>query len=132
MRFLSKQFTAQEANGLATVLPKDLHEFLKTIARLPTEEISEKYGIPYSEAETLYPSLLLYADFLSETKAEIFSSLGQHPGRLLLEMAQLVSGYKRTDLSRQVIHSARAWEEIQLQRTARSGVAAIALKLFDA
>jgi len=26
---------------------------------------------------------------------------------LLLEMAQLVSGYKRTDLSRQVIHSAR-------------------------
>jgi len=27
-------------------------------------KISDKYGMPYSDAETLYASLLLYANFL--------------------------------------------------------------------
>jgi exopolyphosphatase/guanosine-5'-triphosphate,3'-diphosphate pyrophosphatase len=52
---------------------------------------------------------------------------------LLLEMGQLMSGNKRTDLSRQVIRSARSlgkkynYDEVHAQT-----VTAIALKLFDA
>src|SRR6266480_5873397 len=108
MRFLSKQVPGQEEEAVATLSPKDFTEFLKTIAKLTTEEISDKYGMSYSEAETLYPSLLIYANFLSENKAEkILIPMVSIRDGLLLEMAQLMSGNKRTDLSRQVIHSSR-------------------------
>src|ERR1019366_4776081 len=81
---------------------------LKTLAKIPADEISDKYGLPYSDAESLYASLLIYANFLAETKTDtILVPMVSIRDGLLSELAQLVSGYKRTDLSRQVIHSAR-------------------------
>jgi exopolyphosphatase/guanosine-5'-triphosphate,3'-diphosphate pyrophosphatase len=51
---------------------------------------------------------------------------------LLLEMAQLVSGYKRTDLSRQVIHSARTLaKKYKYDEAHATVVTHVALKLFD-
>src|SRR4029077_7071797 len=103
-------------------------------AKLNTEEISDKYGLSYAEAETLYPSLLIYANFLSETKAEtIIIPMVSIQDGLLLEMAQLMSGNKRADLSRQVIHSSRnLGKKYNFDETHAQMVAAISLKLFDA
>ena len=109
MRFLSKQLHEQNGEKLSILDPKDFSEFIKTLSKLSADEIADKYALTYPDAEALYPSLLIYANFLAETKAEqiLVPTVSIRDG-LLLEMSQLVSGYKRTDLSRQVIHSARS------------------------
>ena len=61
---------------------KNLPTLRKTLSKTPpVEELTDKYGMPYSDAEALYASSLpIYADFLSETKAGKYSrSDGQHP-----------------------------------------------------
>ena len=45
-------------------------------AKMPADEISDKYGMPYSDAESLYASLLIYSNFLAETKAESAKQAG--------------------------------------------------------
>lgn len=140
VRFLGKQIQEQSSEGggspldaLRSVTPRDFSEFVKNLSRLSAEDISEKYGLPYTEAETLYASLLIYWNFLNETKASaiVIPTASLRDG-LLLEMAQLVSGYKRTDLSRQVIHSARKLaKKYQYDEPHAAAVSHVALKLFD-
>ncbi len=134
MRFIAKEIANKDAGPLATFSAKDFTDFLKSLSKMPAEEISETYGIPYTDAETLYASLLLYANFLAETKAEkILAPMVSIRDGLLLEMAQLISGNKRTDLSRQVIRSAKnLGKKYHYDETHAQNVAAIALKLFEA
>ncbi len=134
----SMRFVAKELNGadptLATVAVKDFNELIRTLSRLTPDDIAEKYGSPYSDAETLVASLLLYANFLAETKAEkILIPMVSLRDGVLLEMAQIVSGSRRNDLARQVIRSARSLgKKYNFDETHASAVAAMALKLFDA
>jgi len=133
MRFLCRQFEAEPDQTLAKLSSKNFHEFMKTASKLSADEISERYGMPYTDAESLYSSLLIYANFLAETSAtEILVPMVSIRDGLLLEMAQLVSGYKRTDLSKQVIHSARNLaKKYKTDDVHAALVVAIALKLFD-
>jgi exopolyphosphatase / guanosine-5'-triphosphate,3'-diphosphate pyrophosphatase len=133
MRFLCRQLNDQVQDQAVTIHTKDLTEFLKSLSKLSAEEISDKYALPYSDAETLFASFLLYASFVSETKAEdILVPMVSIRDALLLEMAQLVSGYKRTDLSRQVIHSAKGLaRKYKCNEAHATVVAQTALKLFD-
>src|SRR5688572_24272071 len=62
MRFICKQLYEKNEEMLATLTPKEFTDAVKTLSKMPAEEIAEKYGIPYSDAETLYASLLIYAD----------------------------------------------------------------------
>ena len=134
MRFLCRQFEAQPDQTLATLSTKNFQDFMKTAGKLSPDELSERYGLPYTEAESLYPSLLIYANFMAETNAEqILVPMVSIRDGLLLEMAQLVSGYRRTDLSKQVIHSARNLaKKYKTDETHAATVATTALKLFDA
>ena len=133
MRFVCRQLYEKPEETLATLTPKEFLEALKQLSKMPAEEIAEKYGLPYSDAEALYASLLIYADFLSETKADnILVPMVSIRDGLLLELAQLVSGYKRTDLSRQVIHSARNLaKKYRYDEPHATAVTHMALKLFD-
>ncbi len=133
MRFVAKELK-KEGDQTAIIAVKDFSEFLKTLSKMSADEISETYAIPYADAETLYASLLVYANFLAETKAEtILIPMVSIRDGLLLEMAQLLSGNKRTDLSRQVIRSARSLgKKYQYDEQHALVVAANALKLFDA
>jgi exopolyphosphatase/guanosine-5'-triphosphate,3'-diphosphate pyrophosphatase len=133
MRFICRQLYEKTDETLATLTVKEFTDALKTIAKAPAEELSEKYGMPYSDAEALYASLLIYSDFLTETKAEnILVPMVSLRDGLLLELAQLVSGYKRTDLSRQVIHSARNLaKRYKYDEPHAAAVTQISLKLFD-
>jgi exopolyphosphatase/guanosine-5'-triphosphate,3'-diphosphate pyrophosphatase len=134
MRFVAKELAGQNGHNLASVSPKDFNDFLRTLSRLSAEEISEKYAVPYSDAETLSTSLALYAAFLTETKADtVLVPMVSIRDGLLLEMAQLVSGNKRTDLSKQVIHSARSLgRKYRYDETHAVATASVAVKLFDA
>jgi len=134
MRFVCRHFQEKAEDTLSTLPIKDFNDALKLLAKMPAEEISDKYGLPYSDAESLYASLLIYANFLAEIKTDalLIPMVSIRDG-LLSELAQLVSGYKRTDLSRQVIHSARNLaKKYKADDTHASAVSHMALKLFDA
>ncbi len=133
MRFICRQLYEKKDEVLATLTHKEFADAMKTLSKMPVEELTDKYGMPYSDAEALYASLLIYADFLSETKADaILVPMVSIRDGLLLELAQLVSGYKRTDLSRQVIHSARTLaKKYKYDEPHTAAVTQIALKLFD-
>jgi exopolyphosphatase / guanosine-5'-triphosphate,3'-diphosphate pyrophosphatase len=133
MRFIAKELSATGSDMLKTFSSKDFNEFHRSLSKLSAEEISEKYGIPYSDAETLYASLLLYANFLSETKAEkVLVPMVSIRDGLLREMAQMISGSRRTDLARQVVRSARSLgKKYNYDEPHAQTVTAIALKLFD-
>lgn len=134
LRFICRQLLDKKDDMLATLPAKDFQESLRMISKMPAEELSEKYDLPYADAESLYPSLLIYANFLAETKAEnILVPMVSIRDGLLLELAQMVSGYKRTDLSRQVIHSARnLGKKYHYDEAHAAAVAHMALKLYDA
>ncbi len=134
MRFVAKETGAKDEDRLTTIPVKDFTEFLKNLSKQSVDEISDTYGVPYADAETLCASLILYASFLAETKAEkILVPMVSIRDGLLLEMGQLLSGNKRTDLSRQVIRSARSLgKKYHYDEPHALVVAAIALQLFDA
>lgn len=133
MRLAARQIV-QPLSGDFTILEKKAFlDFLGSISKISVEEITEKFMVSYGEAEALYPALLFYSNLLDKTKAEqIIVPMVSIRDGLLLELSQLFSGYKRTDVSKQVISSAR-----QLGRKYRYDephalcVAALALKLFD-
>jgi exopolyphosphatase / guanosine-5'-triphosphate,3'-diphosphate pyrophosphatase len=107
--------------------------FVTRIGKMTPEEIVSQYGVDYGQAESLYPSLLFYSNFLAETKAEeiIVPMLSIRDG-LLLELAQLFSGYRRTDVSRQVLNSAyHLGTKYMFDKNHAVNVASLAVKLFD-
>ncbi|HTL46476.1 MAG TPA: HD domain-containing protein [Verrucomicrobiae bacterium] len=134
MRFVAGQLGAKGTEPFVTLDQKEFVGLVNKIAKLAPEKIAEQYGIPYAQAETLYASLLVYLNFLGETKAEsVVVPMTSIRDGLLLELAQMLSGYKRTDVSKQVINSARHLAEKYKYDKGHAGcVTSLALKLFDA
>lgn len=133
MRLVSQQLITEQNPSFATFTKKAFMEFIAKIGKMTPEDIVTQFGVPYSQAELLYPSLLVYANFMGETAAEtvIVPMVSMRDG-LLLELAQMFSDYKRTDLSKQVINSAKhLGTKYQYDRSHALCVTALALKLFD-
>lgn len=134
MRFAAKEIAGKEVDKLARISTKDFSEFLKALSRETPVDLSTKHGIPYADAETIHVTLMIYATFLAETKAQtVLIPMVSIRDGLLLEMAQMISGGKRTDLSKQVIRSAKSLgKKYQYQEPHALTVASVSLKLFDA
>ncbi len=133
MRFASEQLAEKTDEPFVMVDKKNLLKWVDQMASLSPEELVNRHGISLTQAETLYPSLLIYTNFLNETQAEtvLISKVSIRDG-LLLELSQMFSGYKRTDVSKQVIHSAQhLGEKYQYDKAHASCVASLAIKLFD-
>ncbi|MCX5796211.1 MAG: HD domain-containing protein [Elusimicrobia bacterium] len=135
MRLAARQIAgagaAEQDHTMLSV--KDFLDFGKPLAKVPPEELAAKYGIAFADAETLYPAILISTCFLSETKVEslVVPMVSIRDG-LLLEMSQLASGGKRTDVSRQVTSSARSLgRKYRYDEPHALAVAAAALKLFE-
>jgi len=129
----ARQIAGPEARE-HTVLPvKDFLDFAKGLAKASPDELAARYAIPFADAETLYPAILIYSAFLSETKVEsLIVPLVSIRDGLLLEMAQMTSGAKRTDVSRQVANSARSLgRKYKYDEPHALAVAAAAVRLFD-
>jgi exopolyphosphatase/guanosine-5'-triphosphate,3'-diphosphate pyrophosphatase len=134
MRFAARQIEEKQLEGFTWLDAKSFTAFVAKLAKLTPEETASKFEIPYAEAETLYPALLFYHNFLAETKTDrILVPMASIREGLLLETAQMLSGYKRTDLARQVVNSAKhLGEKYHYDREHASNVAALSLQLFDA
>ncbi len=133
VRFVSKQLSDKRDPHVDMLPAKDLQEFTKSLAKMTVEQIADQYGLTYTDAETVYPSLLIYTNFLSEIRAEqVVVPMVSIRDALLLEVGQLVSGYKRTDLSRQIINSSKnLGKKYHYDETHALAVAHICTKLFD-
>ncbi len=97
------------------------------------KELSKRHGLPFADAETLNPALLVYQVLLRRTKAAemIVSEVSMRDG-LLLELAREVTGKEDESLLAGVIHSATAVaEKYRVDLDHARGVAEIAVRLFD-
>ena len=134
MRFVAQQLCEKTEHPFLTLESKAFLDFVQKISKMTPEEIVSKHSIPYGQAETLYPTLLVYANFLGETKADrVIVPMYSIRDGLLLEFAQMISRYKSTDFSKQVLNSARHLaEKYEYDKNHASVVSSLALKLFDA
>ncbi|MFA7001114.1 MAG: HD domain-containing protein [Candidatus Omnitrophota bacterium] len=133
VRFVAAQFHESITGRFVELDKKAFLNFTARVAKMTPEEITAQYGLSYGQAETLYPALLIYSCFFNETHAEVFLvPMVSIRDALLLEMAQFLSGYKRTDLSKQVLNSARHLaEKYKYDKLHAAQVASTASKLFD-
>ena len=133
VRFLARHLVDKPNENFATIEPEKFLDFVKKLAKLSADDMVAEFRLSYEEAETLFPALLIYANFLSETKADsvIIPMVSIRDG-LLIEMSQLVSGQKRSDLTQQVTHSAKSiGKKYQYGESHALCVSRLALKLFD-
>ncbi len=133
MRFVARQLCTEPPERFSVLEKKAFENFVSKLSKKTAEEITQEFGMTYTEAETLYPSLLFYDYFLAETKSEqVVIPMTSIRDALLLEMAQMISGYKRTDLSKQVLNSARhLGEKFHYDKGHGLVSASLSIRLFD-
>ena len=135
------RFAARQMQGAAESQPtehwildrKEFGRFCTEIAKFDADEIVRRYGLNYSEAETLVPALLAYRALADRTRADNIHVLGVSiRAGLLVDMARHESGKGSETFDRQILSSARA-----LARKYHAGehhteqVRRLALELFD-
>ena len=133
-RFAAREVgTPTESSELAVIDTAAFDKLVERCERYTAEELSKRHGLPFAEAETLNPALLVYQQLLHKTKAPqmIVSHISMRDG-LLLELAHEVTGKEDTALLVGVIHSATAIaEKYHVDLDHARNVAAVAVRLFD-
>lgn len=122
-----------ESADLAVVRREAFDQLVERCECHTAEELSKRYGLPFGEAETLNPALLVYQVLLQKTQAEqmIVSHVSMRDG-LLLELAREVTGKEDETLLKGVIHSATALAaKYHVDIHHAGNVAEVAVRLFD-
>jgi len=116
-----------------TVSVAEFDKLVKRCQRQTAEELGKRHGLPFEEAETLNPALLVYQSLLRRTRAKqmIVSHVSMRDG-LLLELARNVTGEEDEALLEGVIHSAMAVaEKYRVNPEHARNVADLSVRLFD-
>ena len=124
---------AGRSAGLRRVGAADLARLVKRCGRHSAEELAKAYGLPFAEAETLTPALLVYQALLEATRARdlIVTPVSMRDG-LLLDLALQVTGREDQTLRESIIQSALAVaEKYRVNLDHARAVARLALGLFD-
>ncbi|MGA2797899.1 MAG: Ppx/GppA phosphatase family protein [Thermoguttaceae bacterium] len=134
VRFAAREIgKPTESADLVIVERADFDEFVGQCERYTPDGLSKRHGIPFAEAETLNPALLVYQTLLHKTGASrmIVSHVSMRDG-LLLELAREVTGQEDEALLAGVIHSATAIaEKYHVDLNHARSVAETAARLFD-
>ena len=98
-----------ESPDLDRIEPQEFDKLVERCEQWPAEELARRFGVPFAEAETVNPALLVYQNLFHLTKAQemIVSNVTMRDG-LLLELANRVTGKEDKALAAGVIHSATA------------------------
>jgi len=133
MRHVIRHLSGATEGNIAKLSRDSFADFAKSAAKMTPEETAVKLGIPYTEAKLFFPAMMVYAGFLQETKAEsIIVPMVSIRDGLLLEASHMLSGYKRSDLSRQMINSAKSLgRKYRYDEAHAANVTALALAIFD-
>lgn len=133
-RFAARQIgKPTDSEDLVIIDPRDFDKLVDRCEQLTTEELAKRYGIPFAEAETVNPALLVYQNLMRLTRATqiIVSHVSMRDG-LLLELGRAVTGQEDRSLSESVIHSATAIaQKYHVDLAHAQIVADVALRLFD-
>jgi exopolyphosphatase/guanosine-5'-triphosphate,3'-diphosphate pyrophosphatase len=117
-----------------TVLDRDAFLSLcRDLSALPSETLTERFGLGPADSETLVPALLAYRALLEETEArDILVPLASLRRGLLYDMARGEEGARFADLSRLVMASALALgEKYRFDAAHGNAVSHLATRLFD-
>ncbi|MBN2473738.1 MAG: Ppx/GppA family phosphatase [Pirellulales bacterium] len=118
---------------LATVDQPAFDKLVRRCERQSAQELAKRHGLPYAEAETLGPALLVYQILWQKTRADkmIVCNVSIRDG-LLLDLARSVTGQEDEVLLKGVIHSAMAVaEKYRIDLDHARNVADLAVGLFD-
>jgi exopolyphosphatase / guanosine-5'-triphosphate,3'-diphosphate pyrophosphatase len=121
------------SSDLSIVLAADLDKLVRRCERFSAEKLAKHYGLPFTEAETLVPALLVYQHLLHQTPVEqmIVSRVSLRDG-LLQELARQVRGEEDQALVEGVVHSAMAMvEKYRVDAAHAQNVTDVAVRLFD-
>ena len=134
-RFAAREIGAAvpETDELVVIEAAAFDKLVARCEKHTAEELSKRYGLPFAEAETLNPALLVYQVLLHRTKTSemIVSHVSMRDG-LLLELAREVTGKEDESLPAGVIHSATTLaEKYHVDLDHARGVADAAVRLFD-
>jgi exopolyphosphatase/guanosine-5'-triphosphate,3'-diphosphate pyrophosphatase len=122
-----------DGSDLRSVSAADLGRLVKRCGRRSVEELAKAYGLPFAEAETLTPALLVYQALLEATgaRALIVTPVSMRDG-LLLDLALQVTGREDQTLRESIVQSALAVaEKYHVNLDHAGAVARLALRLFD-
>lgn len=125
-----------KSSASADLVTADRAAFDKLVRRCEpqaTEELSRRHGLPFADAETIKPALLVHQTLLHKTRAQemIVSDVSIRDG-LLLELAREVTGQEDEDLVSGAIHSATAIaEKFHVDLSHARQVTELAVRLFD-
>lgn len=111
----------------------DLDQLARQCQKFTAEELARRHGLPFGEAETINPALLVYQLLLKKTRAErlIISHVSMRDG-LLLDLALAATGQEDEGLLKGMIDSATSLAEkycVDLEHA--EAVADLAVQLFD-
>jgi exopolyphosphatase/guanosine-5'-triphosphate,3'-diphosphate pyrophosphatase len=133
------RFAAREAGHptasteLYTVSQDDFDKLVRRCVRHTPEELAKRFGLPFAEAETLNPALLVYQYLLhlTDTEQMLVSRVSMRDG-LVLELARSVTGEEDPAMLEGIIHSAMALaEKYKVDFEHSQIVADLAVRLFD-
>jgi exopolyphosphatase / guanosine-5'-triphosphate,3'-diphosphate pyrophosphatase len=122
-----------ESADLVLIDQEAFDQLVDRCERHTAEELSKRYGLPFDEAETLNPALLVYQVLMQKTQTRqmIVSHVSMRDG-LLLELAREVTGQEDTALLTGIVHSATALaEKYHVDLDHARNVADVAVRLFD-
>jgi len=127
------QYAGEQKERYAVLTVKQFRAFLREVERTPEDRIPEKFGIPYPDAETLAPAMLIYEKFIEITTPDrILAPMVSLRDGLLLDMAMMLSDKEDSDFSRQVVASAELLgRRCHYDEDHAKCVTALSLKLFD-
>jgi exopolyphosphatase/guanosine-5'-triphosphate,3'-diphosphate pyrophosphatase len=133
-RFAAHEVGKETASSdLHSIGVDNFDKLVKRCIKRTPEDLSKRYGMPFSEAETLNPALLVYQILLKKTRADqmIVSNVSMRDG-LLLELASSVTGQEDEAAHESVMQSAiSVAEKYHTDMDHAKNVAEIAVRLFD-
>jgi len=134
VRFAARQIgKPTESSDLHTISRTKFDKFVQRCERYSTKDLAKRYGIPFADAETLNPALLVYKLLLQATRARetIVSQVTMRDG-LLLDLIRRATGKEDPAISKGVIHSALAMtEKHRVDLNHAQNVAELSVQLFD-
>jgi exopolyphosphatase/guanosine-5'-triphosphate,3'-diphosphate pyrophosphatase len=110
VRFAARILKGPGQSSRLTFIPRDeFSEFVDSLSRLTIDGLVHKYSIPYLDAETLVPALLVYLQLLKDTQAQniIVSDASIRAG-ILQDLAPTEQGKRLKKLSIQILSAARS------------------------
>jgi exopolyphosphatase/guanosine-5'-triphosphate,3'-diphosphate pyrophosphatase len=133
-RFAAREIGRPDSSApLATVDRAEFDALVERCQGRTAQQLSRRHGLPFADAETLVPALLVYQNLLAKTRAKrmIVSQVSLRDG-LLLDLARDVTGQEDETLLKGVIHSAMAVaEKFGANLEHAQMVSDLAVALFD-